>query len=263
MLTKLLKYDLKHIYKRLVIFYSLAIFFAILTRIFFEIENSIIINIIAQVLSGVTISMMANCLINNIMGIWVRFKHNLYGDESYLTHTLPVTKNEQYFSKILTAAISLFTTFAIIAATLFVAYYSQENIEMLKILLSSLGDFFESSPILIIASLLFILFLEMLSAVQCGFTGLIIGNKMNNAKLGFSVLFGFIAYIASQILAVLGIFLAGLFNDKIMQLFTSSTITEFSIIKTVIILAAGIYTALFFVGLAVNLKLFKKGVNVD
>ena len=67
MLKKLLKYDLKNIFKFLVIFYSLALFFAVLTRIFFSIDNSLMMNIIGQVCSGATISMMFSILINNLI----------------------------------------------------------------------------------------------------------------------------------------------------------------------------------------------------
>ena len=48
MLKKLLKYDLKSIFKLLFVFYSLSLFFAILTRLFLNIENSLIMNIIGQ-----------------------------------------------------------------------------------------------------------------------------------------------------------------------------------------------------------------------
>ena len=60
MLKKLLKYDLKNIFKFLIIFYSLTLFFGVLTRIFLNIENSFIMNIIGQICSGVTISMFFN-----------------------------------------------------------------------------------------------------------------------------------------------------------------------------------------------------------
>ena len=48
MLKKLLKYDLQFMYKGLIIFYGLFLFFAILTRIFLSVENSFIINIILE-----------------------------------------------------------------------------------------------------------------------------------------------------------------------------------------------------------------------
>lgn len=89
MLKKLLKYDLKWSYKPLVIFYILAFIFACLGRIFSEIENSMIFNIIGQICKGALIAMLVNILINNLMRVWARFIKNIYKDESYLTHTLP------------------------------------------------------------------------------------------------------------------------------------------------------------------------------
>ena len=138
MLRKLLKYDLKNMFKFLSVFYILAIFFAILTRIFLSIENSFVMDIIGKICSGTTIALMFNILINSIMRAWVRFKQSLCGDESYLTHTLPIDKKTLYNSKILTSLITLFISIAMIALTLFIAYYSKENIILLKNLLFNL-----------------------------------------------------------------------------------------------------------------------------
>ena len=40
-----------------------------------------------------------NIILNNLMRLWARFKNNFYGDESYLTHTLPINKKTLYLSK--------------------------------------------------------------------------------------------------------------------------------------------------------------------
>ena len=82
MLKKLLKYDLKNIFKLLVIFYILSMLFGILTRIFFSFHNSLVLRIIGEITQGAAISMMCSTLINNILRMWVRFKTNFYGDES-------------------------------------------------------------------------------------------------------------------------------------------------------------------------------------
>ena len=108
MLNKLLKYDLKYMIKNMTVFYVLAIFFAITTRILFNIEQSVIINIIGQISVGCMFAMLANILINTIMRSWVRFRDSLYKDEAYLTHTLPVTKNELYNSKFIQTLIFFF-----------------------------------------------------------------------------------------------------------------------------------------------------------
>ena len=64
MLGKLLKYDLKWIMKLLIIFYVLALSFAVIGRGLVEIENSPIFNVIGQVFIGASISMMFSVLIN-------------------------------------------------------------------------------------------------------------------------------------------------------------------------------------------------------
>ena len=96
MLIKLLKYDLKYMIKNMSVFYILAIFFAITTRILSSIEQSVMIGILSRISSGCVIAMIANIMVNAMMRSWIRFRDSLYKDESYLTHTLPVTKNDLY-----------------------------------------------------------------------------------------------------------------------------------------------------------------------
>ena len=99
MLGKLLKYDLKSIFKVLIIFYTLSMIFGLLTRVFFSFRNSLVLEILGEISQGAAISMMCSTLINNIMRMWVRFKTHFYGDESYLTHTLPVEKELIIYQK--------------------------------------------------------------------------------------------------------------------------------------------------------------------
>lgn len=263
MLKKLLKYDLENIFKVLIIFYSLSLFFAILTRIFFTIDNSFIINIIGQITSSTAIAMMISILINNLMRLWSRFKNNLYGDESYLTHTLPIEKKTLYLSKVLTSIITLFTSTLVIIFTLFIAYYSKENILTLKNVLLPIASIYNSTIIKILLAFTFVFYIEFANILQSGYTGIIIGHKMNNNKTAYSILFGFITYIITQILAVLIIFIVGLFNQDIMNLFFTSEVINVDMIKTIIYLAIVIYTVIFVISYIINLKLFKKGVNVD
>ena len=54
--------------------------------------------IINKILSATSISMMVSAFVNVITRSWVRFKRNMYADESYLSHTLPVSKDVLYCS---------------------------------------------------------------------------------------------------------------------------------------------------------------------
>ncbi len=263
MLKKLLKYDLENTYKVLIVFYLLSIFFGVLTRLFLNINDSFIIKIIGTICSGATISMMISILINNIMRLWVRFLRNLYKDESYLTHTLPVKKETLYLSKILASIITLLTSALVIALTLFIAYYSKENIEFLKNTFLPIATTYKSTTLKILLAFLFILFLELENMIQSGYTGIILGHRMNNNKMSFSIFFGFIAYMISQISVVVMLFIFALFNKDIMNLFFTTNVISVDIIKVIVALGIFIYTIVFIVTYLINNALFKKGVNVD
>ena len=103
MLGKLLKYDLKWVYKVVVVFYILAFIFSVIGRGLRLIENSLVFSVVTQIVFGIAISMMVSSLINCLMRLWARFIRNVYKDESYLTHTLPVEKKTIYASKVISA----------------------------------------------------------------------------------------------------------------------------------------------------------------
>ena len=145
MLKKLLKYDLKWCYKPLLVFYILAIFFSTIVRIVESFEQSLIVLIIDKICCGVVIAMIINILINCFMRNWARFVRNIYKDESYLTHTLPVSKNKIYLSKILTAIITLLTSFIVIIACLAIATLNKDTWIILKESLEQSAIYFDSS----------------------------------------------------------------------------------------------------------------------
>ena len=123
MLGKVLKYDLKWVYKVVVVFYILAFIFSVIGRALSAIENSVVFSVAAQIAFGFAISMMASSLINCLMRLWARFIRNLYKDESYLTHTLPVPKKTIYASKVISTLVCIFTTTVVIVSCLFICYY--------------------------------------------------------------------------------------------------------------------------------------------
>lgn len=263
MLGKLLKYDLKDLLKSISIFYILSFISAVLTRIFGSLSNTIIIEIIRQVCMGFMFSMLASSLINTLMRNWVRFKQTLYGDESYLTHTLPVTKKEIYLSKFLLGFINMFVTFVVIIISLLIAFYTKENytniINMLDTLLVSINI---NSNVFIVL-IIIMLFLEIFTGLVSGYLGIIFGFRKSNNKVGFSVLFGFIVYIISQILVVLAIFISGLFNSDIMSIFKSNTISNLTIIKYLIIIFMIVYILIITSINIISRKELEKGVNVE
>ena len=263
MLKKVLKYDLKYNYKILFVFYALALFFAFLTRFFLKIDNSLVMNVLGQICGGVTVSMMFNIIINNLMRIWVRFNQNFYGDESYLTHTLPIEKKTLYLSKFLSSIITLFSSIAVIVLSFFIAYGTKDLVNLVGNLLNSFSKSLNTKTYIIIFALIVILFIEFLNALQCGFTGIILGHRRNSSKIGFSIIFGFLIYLASQSFVLIVTLIFALFNDKFMNLFLTKEAVDINTLKAVILIAIISYLIVIIVDFILNLKLFKKGVNVD
>jgi len=263
MLKKLLKYDFEFVFKGVVVFYILGLFFAVLTRIFLSVDDSFILNLIGKICSGVTISMIFNILINNFMRIWARFRKNFYGDESYLTHTLPVEKRELYLSKFIMMIGSLFVSVLVITLILFIAYYSKENILLLKQMLLPLASIYDSVVVKLVLVVLFIFFLEIANLIQTGYMGIILGHRMNRSKMIMSIVYGCGIYMGMQIINLLILFIFGLFNSDIMNLFNTMNIQNLDVIKTIVWLSIIIYTSLLIIMYFVNVKLFNKGVNVE
>lgn len=263
MLKKLLKFDLKNVFKFLSVFYILGILSAIITRIFLSINDSFICEIIGKICSGITISMIANILINNIMRVWVRFKNNLYGDESYLTHTLPVERKSLYQSKFLMSIVSMFVSSLAIILIIFIAYYDQMKFTFLKDILTNISKAYNMSVFEIIFDFLAIFSLEMICIVQAGYTGMILGHRKNSNKIIYSVIIGVLTYLASQIITLLFLFVAGIFDKNIMLLFTTNNLSSPSLITKIIYIAIVAYSSLLVIYYVFNKKIFNKGVNVE
>ena len=264
MLSKLLKYDLKYMIKNMTIFYVLAIFFAITTRILFNIEQSVIIKIIGQISVGCMFAMIANILINTMMRSWVRFRDSLYKDEAYLTHTLPVTKNELYNSKFIQTLIFFFVGFIVVLISLFIAYYSKDNWSIITDYIKTITTGLNMRTSFFVIMFITLIFLEVFNAIQCGFYGMILGHKKNNAKLGYSVLFGFIIYLAAQTLVLILMFIYGLFDPSIMLLFKTTTINiDVNVFKILTIVTSLLYLVIIFIMSILCKKELSKGVNIE
>ena len=263
MLGKLLKYDLKWVYKVLGVFYILSFIFAILTRIFFNIENSLLFDIIGKIVNGIMITMLINCLINGLIRSWARFVSNVYKDESYLTHTLPVEKKNIYLSKVLTALICSFTTVAVSILCLFISYYSQANMEVLKNFLKLTAEAYDTTVISLLATISIVIFLELLFVSLIGYVGIIIGYKANKNKMAKTIIIGTGLYLFTSTLTLLIVYIIGLFNESVMNVINTTDIVNADAIKYVMIAGIAIYMIYNIIYYIIGRIQFGKGVNVE
>ena len=159
MLNKLFKYDFKRMSRILVYMYAISIALALITRLVFLGNKIQFVFIIGQILQGFTFSAIANVLVNTFVHILSAFIRNFYKDESYLTHTLPVTKTNLLTSKFLSALLVIFCSVFVCFLSLFIMFYSPEFMASIKLFIQATVANFNMSIggfIAIIVSLLFI-----------------------------------------------------------------------------------------------------------
>lgn len=262
MLKKLLKYDLKYMFKSLSILYIFTIIFAVLMNLCYSKTDVTIFKIIYIILAFMTFALLFTILSNNILKLWSRFINNIYKDESYLTHTLPVTKNEIYLSKILTSIITLFTSMFIILLTILIIFYPFNGLGIFKNLLDTFSVFSKSTTVNLI--IIFMIFcIEIIYLIQVGYTGIILGHRKNNDKIIKSLIYGTICYIIISGLSLLFVYIMGLLNPKIIELFKTNQIPTKDIIKLLITGIMTFYIFIIIIFYILNVKLLKKGVNID
>lgn len=263
MLGKLLKYDLKWVYKVIIVFYILGIVLSSLARVFSLIDNSVVFNVVTQILYGATIAIMINSLINCFIRLCARFISNLYRDEAYLTHTLPVDIKTIFLSKVITAIITIFTTVLVILICLFICYYSKENINYLKTSLELVAQAYDTTVIKLILLMSFVFFLEAMVMVLIGYVGIIIGYRSNKNKLLKSIIIGLLIYFLTQGLSLAIVVVLGFFNSGIMNLVNTTGGISLNAIKSVLLLSIIVYSIYNIIFYYIGQKYLEKGINVD
>ena len=134
---------------------------------------------------------------------------------------------------------------------------------MIKGLVNSLSTNLNVNTTLFIIGILAVLFLEIFNVIQSGFLGIILGHKKNNNKIVFSVMYGFACYMISQFIVLLIIFIIGIFNTGIMDLFKSNMLISNDTIKLLITLAIISYLSVITLMNIVCKIEFNKGVNIE
>ena len=263
MLGKLLKYDLKWVYKLVVIFYILALIFSVIGRALSEIENSLVFNIVSQIAFGFAISMVVSSLINCLMRLWARFVRNIYKDESYLTHTLPVGKEKIYASKVISGLVCIFTTTIVAIVCLFICYYSEANIEALKTILELAASTYNITVVNLLILISAVLFLEVMFILIIGYAGIILGHKSNKNKMARSIVIAFALYFIFQAVTLGLICIYGLFNPNVMNLINTTETIDINAIKSIMYAACGIYVVYIIFLYFLGKKQLNKGVNVE
>lgn len=261
MIGKLMKYDLKKMFRILVYIYIISIALAGITRLINIGKDIQAIAIIGYIFSGITYSAIGSIIVNTFVHVLRVFICNFYKDESYLTHTLPVNKNKLLLSKYLSGLIVIFTSVIVCFLSLFILFYSESFMMGLK-------AFFEMSIYgnslsvgLLIILVVFIIFAQICAMISMSFSAIVKANMYNSKRVIKGLLWVALFYFGSMLLTFGTAVIALAITGNIAEL--TANVMSYSAFMTILILGLILYILYAIIFYFVCNKLFNKGVNVD
>ena len=261
MLSKLFKYDFKWVTKVTYIYVIILVAISILLKIVESVEQSFILVILDKALVSMFISCIVSILLTSIMRIWGRFITNFYKDESYLTHTLPVTKNELFNSKILSGICSLLLSILIIVICFSFVYLNESTLESLKMMWDSLVETYNYVFALwFVIGLVLLVIMEIIYIMMCGILGIILGHRSNNYKMLKSIFIGIGSYglLSAMSLGII-VIVSKIINYDII----GNGFPSINYLISIGGLGLFIYLTYNIIYYLIAKKVFNKGVNVE
>ena len=262
MLGKLIKYDLRVLFKYELGFALASLALAVIVKLLWMVDGSTVATAMAEMLQNFAMTTAIAMVVNTMMRAWaVMFARRMYGDESYLSHTLPVTRAQNYNSKFLSAMIAIL--FGVVAGgvAIFLAY--NMNLETINAALSELASALDASTVGLVLAVVILVFVELVNMLSVVFSATIMTHKFerNRAVKGF--LTGLAGFLVTQGVVVMVIFLLGLHNPNVMSLFGNGMVDSTETLKQIFWSAIAAYGTCAVVYYWFNLKMLQAGVDVD
>ncbi len=261
MLGKLLKNDLKRNMRWLWILFVSTILLACITRGCKALGQSVaFFQIIGILFDSIFYALAVNIVLQPFLRNFMNFTKSFYSDESYLTHTLPVTKNQLINSKFLTALIEISLGFITLIISLLIMYYSPTMLETLKVLLSLIvvGEFSVLFALTLFVMLVFVEFFMFISII---YLSIVVSYRAREKR----VLKTFIttAILAFVSLTVLSIAMVVVLLINGVQFTSEILVLSSNAFMSVLITGIVVYSAVCILFYFLTKKEFNKGVNVD
>ena len=261
MLSKLLKNDLKKNMKWMWVLFVATIAVAGITRGCKELgQDLLFFKILAIFFESVFYALAVNVILQPFLRNFLNFTKSFYGDESYLTHTLPVTKNQLINSKFLTTLIEIVLGFATLVISIIVMYISPTMFTTLKMLISMMviGKF---SIGLVLTLFIFLVIIEFLMFITLIYFSIVIAYREKEKR----VLKTFLLTLALSFIAatILSVFMVIVLAVNGLKLTNANLILSSSQFISVMLTGIIVYSVISVVFYFLTKREFNKGVNVD
>ena len=261
MLSKLLKRDLKKNMRWMWILFVGTIVLAAVTRGAKELgENLAFFKVIHIIFEGAFYGLAVNLIIQPFLRNFLNFYKSFYSDESYLTHTLPVTKNQLINSKYLTAIIEICAGFLTLIISLLILFAGPGFMAALKLLVSTAvsGKF---SIVLILILFVILVIIEFLMFISIINFSIVVAFKSKDRRILKAFLIATGCAFAS--LAVLTVCMFAVLAINGIELISPTLVIEADAMYSVFISAIVVYSAVTGLFYFLAKREFNKGVNVD
>lgn len=221
MLKKLMKYDLKSLYRTLIPMYIVMLAISLFNRFGqFAADKLSILQIPSSFITVVYIVILIGVIIATFIVTIVRFYNNLIKDEGYLMHTLPVTKSQLILSKLLTFIIVTLSSILLCVIGLFIGsyniYFTSDTIKSIFELIKLFNTQF---IILMVISTIVGFILQQLIV----YLSITLGQTHNGNKIVYSVVYGIVIYNIIQILSSVILIVPMTFNKKYWKYLNNDT----------------------------------------
>ena len=209
MLRKLMKYDLKYYRKIMVPLWIVLIIYGIIHGIntVFNYETFYAhIPIKAQAIVVVIGIYFIFCV--NIILVIQRLFQSMYGKESYLTHTLPVTVRKLILSKVFSAIIISFTTVFIFFVENDILIYIQSIISHGEVSLQGIPirhfqDFTKPKVVLTIIYMIVFGIIWTMHLIYQAYTAICVGQMRSKNKFATTIIIGAFLFLAGYRMQVI------------------------------------------------------------
>lgn len=259
MLGKLFKHELIDLFRKTILYFSIVIGLSILVFLFGELaENYLFFGFVNQLfIVGYFIS-IAGIMIYSIFYPVTRYYKSMLKDEGYLTHTLPVTKGQLLFTKLVSAFILFFVSLIVFAGS-FLIFIStlvpiDEFINLVELVINGIHENQFVAYLLIFVYIIVYYY----GAIMLFITALTLGHSRSVKKGTNSFFAGVIIYFIQQGLGTLALGIIFLTNDFQNAIdsgeFKPTSIILISMLTYLVLVVGEIFTTHYFLKHKLNLE---------
>lgn len=218
MLGKVLKYDLKSMGKSLFPLYAGLIIMAIALRIVsFITDNFTFLDFIYNIMFVFFIILLVGGLFYTFFVAVIRYYKNLYSDEGYLTHTLPVGSGSLLLSKVIASLIYMIISAFVSFVALIIVIDINEVINILRDAIEFMSMCFDISTPIIITFVVLLFVISYINYMLMVYAGISLGNMHSKNKITFSVIYTIVLYYVSQVISLILLVILFIVNPDIMS----------------------------------------------